>query len=493
MGNSSSSPDRATQLLYYTFSILVFAYLLSLTHFSGTSKYSPDSWSYYELAQTFFSDAFYKFNTYRNYFSNDRSASFPLGYPAVLFAVNEIAGWEPINAAYLNALLAFCSFLLVQKAALRIGLSRLAGLSLASGFIFYPGFLDEVVSGRSIPAAATVTLAGICVTLGPHSIWRMLAGGLLFGAASLIRFDFLLSAWAAMMLLLWFEKRGLAAILSANLGFLLGMMPWIIYSMIFFSKVWVSDNSWVALSTRRAYVLDFPAHANETLFTDPIAWLNRILHNTKRVIFLLPKYALNQPLLLMLFIYVSLASVKGRLNTNKSNILVALAGIMLAIIPYILTDYTDSRYFAFLFFGATTLLLILTKELSSHTFEPPIYLSALIIMLIMSVKPLAESYKTTINNHKRFEAEQTLIDIFRLCQNKEPDTTYIFYGPARRILFKYGALTGHKTASLPTNYSILDENTRIKFFNTFNQYRLINSLTPPDCSNLNSLKSEKED
>ena len=69
----------------------------------GTSMFSPDSWSYYELSKTIFTNNFYEFNTYRSYFSDLKSAAFPFGYPIVLATINLISE-NPINAVFINIL-----------------------------------------------------------------------------------------------------------------------------------------------------------------------------------------------------------------------------------------------------------------------------------------------------------------------------------------------------------------------------------------------------
>ena len=58
---------------YAVYLIMAFFALLyaSASSVLGISEFSPDSWAYFELSKTVFSDNFYKFNTFSSYFSNE--------------------------------------------------------------------------------------------------------------------------------------------------------------------------------------------------------------------------------------------------------------------------------------------------------------------------------------------------------------------------------------------------------------------------------------
>ena len=85
-----------------TLSALIFVPLIALALAIGVSQFSPDSWSYFELSKTVFSDRFYAFATYRSYVSDTYSASFPLGYPVTLAAAGAVFGSTPWLAVAVN-------------------------------------------------------------------------------------------------------------------------------------------------------------------------------------------------------------------------------------------------------------------------------------------------------------------------------------------------------------------------------------------------------
>ena len=455
--------------------LIIYAYLI------GISEYSNDSWSYFELAKTIFSDFFYQFNTYRSYFSDTQAASFPFGYPILLAGINTFFGWTPVSAVYLNIIFVCCSFILIQSISCIIGLPRVAGLALAIGLVFSPGFIEEVESGRSMPAAIAFVLIGIRVILSSRSVWFLAIGSIFLSTSVLIRFDYLFAAWVALILLLWFQQRGVKSIIVANLCFLVGLMPWIIYSLVFFSKFWISDNSWVALSATRANVLDFPAYASYTLFSDPVSWINKIVLNLQRILEHLPHYVLNQPLLVLSSLYTLVILLKNWANINKINILIVLFGAALSVAPYLLTGYRDERYFAFAFFGITLLLLIFIECCSNIQLNKFLYILTMFLTLILPTQLLIDNFKNYEASRSELLKQQTIINSFKACHDSEPEYTYVFDEEARIIAFKYGALTGNKTALMPRNFLGLDEETRADFFNTIEPYRKFNALEPRDC------------
>lgn len=464
------------------FIIAIFLYLFSIVAISGITQYSPDSWTFYELAKTFSGENFYQFNTYRSYFSHQQSAAMPLGYPAVLAVINTIFGWHPANASYFNALLAFCVFCLIKNIATQLKLPRLTSVALAASFVLYPGFVDEIVGGRAYPAAALLALAGFRILLDSTAFLRLLLGGILLGASVLMRFDFLFSSWILLMLVLWFQKRSPGAFAIANISFIIGLAPWIIYSLVFFSAFWISDNSWVAISAKGAYVLDFPAHADQTIFTDPFIWVRKIFKNIYKTYMVISNSSPTQPLLLLSLTPALLFCRKEHYFNNRTNIAVAVTGMSVAIIPYLVTGYADSRYFSFLFFGCTSLLLIFSGNHIPQQVREVISITAILMIVVIGSNSLINTIYFVYNYQSDVEEDKGFINIIGNCHESEHGYTYIFTGGARKIAFKYGALTGNKAAVLPSNFLRLDEKTRDDFFKMIAPYRIIDKLPPDNCA-----------
>lgn len=70
-----SGPNLLKAILISGFSLILVAYGLT-GYLLDISRFSPDSWSCYELARTDFDGKFYSFNTWRSYFAETFSASF---------------------------------------------------------------------------------------------------------------------------------------------------------------------------------------------------------------------------------------------------------------------------------------------------------------------------------------------------------------------------------------------------------------------------------
>jgi hypothetical protein len=104
----------------------------------------------------------------------------------------------------------------------------------------------------------------------------------LFGLAALTRFDYLLYGLGGITGIILLEKKEHGFPAEAGrliIGFLIGISPWSIFSIIHFGRVWASDNSWVSTSAHRAFVLDYPTSAGETVSNKPAAWAYRVARN----------------------------------------------------------------------------------------------------------------------------------------------------------------------------------------------------------------------
>ena len=470
--------------------VLIMAFLLVLVSITGTNAYSPDSWSYYELAKTFFNGNFYQFNTYRSYFSYETSASFPFGYPALLAVINSIFIWNPVNAAYFNVLLASISVILIQRISIHLKLSSIASLALIIGLTFFPAYMDEIVSGRSIPLAVVLTLTGILILLKSDSSYKLILAGTFFGISVLVRFDFLFHAWLGMTLTLFLFKRNLTGYIYSNIGFFIGISPWIIFSYLYFDKIWISDNSWVTISAKSAYVLDYPAHASTTLFDDPITWLKKLSENGVRVVRQATHGLHDQPLILLLVTYSAIYASRKRktLYDYKLFIFVSLVALFASLLPYLLTGYVDKRYFAMPFFYTLILLVILSEKILNIKGQRFLYIASIILILFKGTHYFTQSIITVDNSRQKKE----LIAIYNIkrCQDKEPEKVYIFTHEARSIAFKYGAITGHKTAVLPSNFINLDETTVKDYYNHIKPYKTIAKIEFDSCGNIKEKKHQ---
>lgn len=437
---------------FWIFQIGVLVYFISLTGLVGTSRFSPDSWSYFELSKSIFSDKFYAFNTYRSYFSLERSTSFPFGFPVLLALINSQFGWAPENAAFVNGLFAALAFFLIYHISRKFQLEHVPAISLGVAFVFWPGFLAEVVSGRAYPAALFVLLLGLFFMIKTGRLWALFVGALLVGVSTNIRFDFLFGAWASMVLVLIYFNPAMRAFVISQIGFALGSLPWAVYSLYYFHAPWVSDNSWVSLAAHSAFVTDFPAASVGTIFTEPVDWLVRVIKNALRLIPALFVYLKDFPLLLgllasgMLFLPFKYGREKSFLG------LLVLSVLSLGLVPYALTGYFDQRYFSLFFLSASLSGLVL---LSVRGVSELLYPFLAVLTLLVGFSALMYWGGVVRNLDSAREDGETqvrLIGSIASCQDEEPDITYFFEENTRNaFVFRYGAMTGHRVAARPRN------------------------------------------
>lgn len=447
----------------YLVGAFIFIVLSVTGYLLGISMYSVDSWTYYELSKTVFGDDFYRFNTYRSYFSEEYSASFPLGYPVILAIAHAIFGETPLTALGVNAAIATATWVLIIRLASKVGISPLSGLAIATSLVGCTFYLEETLSGRSIPAAIFFFVGAIYAWFSK----RPFVSGLLLGFSVLIRFDYLVYALLFHLTIVVLSYKHIRSIAGMAMGFSLGLSPWIIYSIIHFDRLWVSDNSWIALSALPAYAVDFPAKASVTLLDNPAMWLDRITSNiaplTLKVIDSAPRFPAF--VLLSTFLLYILLSNK---TVPRLKVLFFIFIIAASFVPYILTGYSDRRYFSLAFLCASGFMIFFIERTHLSNAARAAYNTILFAALLLSVA-LGGAYLT----HKSWQGIQRLgepdlalqqIELLQECHRKNPEVAYIFVGPVQSLAPPYGAVTGNRTAFIPSNFGRMTEHEKAAYF-----------------------------
>ena len=63
------------------------------------------------------------------------------------------------------------------------------------------------------------------------------------------------------------------------------------------------------------------------------------------------------------------------------------------------------------------------------------------------------------------------------CQRSEEARTYIFKGKeGMGLVFRYGALTGHRVAAIPSNFESMSASARKQYFDRLAPFRLVEQL-----------------
>lgn len=157
-------------------------------------RYSPDSWAYYELANSVLGGS-YHLEQLRSFQSppGAASTSFPPAFPALWAVTESLTGTGARAGLLINLVLVGVIAVQTEYAVRRLSGARGIGLVLASLLFASPGFFDEVVAARSIPLTVALVLQSfiwLSRADGPRPFEAALAG-LAIGLSALTRFDML--------------------------------------------------------------------------------------------------------------------------------------------------------------------------------------------------------------------------------------------------------------------------------------------------------------
>lgn len=362
-------PEQATLLknrgLCGILFLLLTAWMLIL--YLPNPLFSPDSWAYYELAQTVFKD-FYKLTHFRSFWSEvPYSSSFPPLFPTLIALVSEAVGYGA-RLQYILGFLFFIGFACCAERLIRKNLSMpYAGLGI-SLLLASTVLRGELWGGRSIPLQLLLYVIMFTLVLRWKSFnfFQLLGLGALCGLAVLNRFDAILLApllFSAHVLMFRKPLRALPMLLGA----LVAIAPWMIYSLGTFGVLFVTDNTWVAKSIDpRAFVTDWWPAPRPDLHDDFGAWLQKIAANTMRFGYQALR-PIGNKILLVLILFLAFMLVLTLLLKRARTVAAAPNDtgrrflrsaclfwllMLLIMLPQILSGYFDDRYYSALFFSA---------------------------------------------------------------------------------------------------------------------------------------------
>lgn len=436
-------------------------------------RYSPDSWAFYELAQTVFDD-FYRFTHFRSYADpSPYSSAFPPLFPALIAIVDELLGTGPRTGLYLGFGFFVGFALLSEHIGRRVTDAAWFGLSVALLLLLGPNMLlPELAAGRTIPLQLLLYALVLLGLLQGKRITLASAAGIGFmaGLAILNRFDaVLLPIFSAG--LIWWLTRNPARAIAALAGATIAVSPWIAYSVTTFSVFFATDNSGIATSLDPdAFVTDWWPVAQPTLAADPSAWLGRMAGNLGE--FFKTGAALMVSLMGLVFILAVaviaslryLASFRPHaalgigVAPNRLRIVSAFALIAATMMaPQILTGYLEHRYFAALFWVVFLAIGGWTIASGSSIHQRLVFgriaflvtACATLPFSALQVAQASQSGQFDFGNWSRFDAPE---DVRRLqrCLRHDPASRILVLGDDN-FAAKAGALGGLSTMMEPRN------------------------------------------
>jgi len=320
---------------------------------------SPDSYSYYEMAKTMFSD-FGRVSTIRQYvIFTDRGISFPYFYPLLLAIVDGLSGLGMYSGILLNCTASAAAALLFVPLSRQICGARWPGLVAAVALLTNRKYLSEVLSGRAIPAAVLcVVLVLLLLSRQDRWSWKILfLSGLAAGISMSTRFDNLTVVGFVGLCVLLLSGRGrIGKAVCYGVGALLPLLPWGWYSMTYFGTPWISDNggtlTMVTITTPQRFFL--PGEIPATLFTAPQEWVQALFSRSWVVILLLGLTFVSTQFLLpgaMLLLGGAKNRLLGRRNPNAPAAALWIPVLLfifyaLKTLAYCLVGYETARYHA---------------------------------------------------------------------------------------------------------------------------------------------------
>lgn len=410
--------------------------------------FSPDSWTYYELSETIFSKDFYTFSFQRSYFSNEYSTSFPLGYPVLIALVSFVTQSGTHAMILINLLSLTGIFYIVNqlKNDFKIPTNYFLEAILISTVIF-----EEVLSGRSIVPCVFFFMLFV-------HYWRKdrrILAFLFLGITPLIRFDFLPIVLLALLYLN--IKSSFNRIY--NLIVFVGLSPWILYSLLLHDTFWATDNSWIPFSiSRQSFVADFFPE-NETLFTDPLAWIKKVLINTK--LFMQYKVFDELPRDMLAFSILTVLYIIELFRTKLSKGLLNHFVLASSFVPYLITGYYESRYFII-----HAIVLALYFMFTKNNWFQKLSKYSYILLVVTFIQSTYNYSKFYLNFYSA--DEQRIEELF---QNKKEGVNYVFRDA--RLGAKYAAKTKDKCFQIPSNFSRMTEKEKQRYYEFVSPYEMI--------------------
>lgn len=468
----------------YLFILSIFfvsiTYGLALYSSWPTLKFTNDGWCLYELSRSISSKDFYAFWCYRSYWSKEYSASFPLGFPCILWGLHQIFGEAPSVGVVFNFVIAgltpLAAGLLAKSSFGNWTYGFIPGIAL----LLFENYMHEVVGAGTIPLTILISILGLNLLLSYGTFTKSAAAGFILGLAVLMRFDQLIFC-ALAGLFLGCRHRKFTQMFIFAVGALLAVSPWIAYSLTHFGTIWASDNSWVTLASSNAYVLDYPAQAKETIFTHPTQWTAKCLLNSIKTTKAIFWSAHSFPYLFILLGFLGFFGL-GRYCKNLQRLdspaILLPAMALLALLPQILTGYTEPRYFSMLFLLLSITLTAALHEEPSLTHHYPkwpflIMILAIVISSLMAFKNTIHEFHARTSRLQESISDEIHLKALAKQHSSESDVIYIFPKDSFRPAVKYGAIFKRRSGMLPSNWQDLDEPTRQSFKDEFAPMKFI--------------------
>lgn len=458
---------------------------------------TPDSWSYLMLARSFHASAFHMPVIRQYQYHSDFTDSFPPFWPIVLLGAASVLRDDPwlgiIVATVISIALLPLMALLLRPFIRARGRRYFAATACWACLLAFGPYLDEVLSGRSIPVAMVGYLALAIAILRPTQL--SMRAGLLAGCAGglawMTRFDAQPVVLFLGVVVPLASERGKRLRWWAGYWLALAVIlaPWAMYSHSAFGVPWATAPARMAMSVLPSQVVDWYPTAPRTIADAPLDWARRVAHNVP-VLFaslwrVAARYAYPTSLLLLFAAWTvmqpgNLPSRPGR--AGRFGLLVMLALVVQLAGPVVIGVF-DLRYYSPLVVAATTAAIIVLINSRTQRYRAML-MAPLVIGLALGWR---KGLGAERGQRSMFPAVAAPANVARW-----PSATGITLHtigdcvpPDARLLvleksdapYYVGYYLRRTTLEAPDNWRRLADSDRVRFLTTF---RVTHVLTAPD-------------
>lgn len=446
-------------------------FYITVATFENLGTFTPDSFSYYEIAQSFGND-FGKINTIRQYVKiSEYNLSFPYFYPLLLFVVDKITQLGHYSGVLLNLLMCYITVAVLLWASKKYFGSRWAGAICGIILLFNPYYLDEVSAARSIPVAILCAIVTFLLLLQqylfPNSCRMCLFwAGVTAGISAVTRFDNLALVLYCLMLTALIErKKLLSGSIKYGIGMLIPTIPWAAYSLKYFKSVWISDNmgTLFLVDTVNPSYVQVPGDTQKTLFNAPKEWFFALLNKISMVWtqFLNTSFSGKYVIIGALIIIAALLLARRKLFIkDEKNAKILAAGLAVFVyyglktFEYMLVGYGDRRYhvetWVVCAFFLTGILVKLIQTISTKSVKGIVWI-ALGLLVAGTVQDASWKF-TNINNHVLRQVDvvptwaQNIEEALESAGVNSQDGLLVL----ERVSYDFGGWSGWKVYAVPS-------------------------------------------
>jgi len=433
-----------------------------------------DSFYFYDISKSIFVNQWQDFGnvTLIRNFQQElipfKNAAFPFLFPFLMACLNSIINLKIYAGVVINLFLIIIIFCINFKISKKITKNLWCGLLLNYFLISNNAFNIEIISGFSIPLTLIFYQLIVFIFLFYEKINVKLALilGLIAGLNINNRFDVILPMLAIFPLISIKNKRiSIKETLCFLLVFVLFLLPWIIYSKVFFNLWFASDNTRAVINSNQTDNLYFyfPNKIN-TIFTNFWQWVE--FYFTLRLPYSLLSFfvALFYNLYLLFILFFIKVDFKKDKNLILNYILISFIFLTSLGLYTASGFFWETRYFLPIFWFISLIILFYyqNNQLFLKIFS--------IILIFIIALDVFNKFCIYINNYDFLKEHRKSYSNYyylnreykSILDNINPNSKILFIYTNRNNYRYFSIMNNIKVASLPLN--IYEET---KYFSSF--------------------------